>query len=55
MGNVSLLQAFFKLSGRQAEASWDSIVKVGLRCVLEELENKSWQSACLLLKNMVQV
>ena len=53
MGDITLLQAYFRLKNRQTEASWDYIVKIGLQCMLEELEARNWSTACQMLKNMV--
>ena len=53
MGDISLLQGYFKLHNRDSESSWDYIVKIGLQCVLDELEQRNWAPACQMLKNMV--
>lgn len=55
MGDISLLQGYFRLHSRESEASWDYIVKIGLQCVLDELIERNWSSACQMLKNMVRV
>lgn len=54
MGDISLLQGYFRLHNREDEASWDYIVKIGLQCVLDELEMRNWPTACQMLKNMVR-
>lgn len=53
MGNIALLQSYFTLNQQHTEAAWDYIVKVGLQCVLDELELRNWSSACQMMKNLV--
>ncbi|XP_067933380.1 spatacsin-like [Watersipora subatra] len=52
MGDISLLQSYFRRGHRQTESSFDYIVATGLTCVLEELEARNWTTACQMLKNM---
>jgi len=53
MGNIALLQSYFTLNQQHTKAAWDYIVKVGLQCVLDELELRNWSSACQMMKNLV--
>ncbi|KAF6025776.1 SPG11 [Bugula neritina] len=52
MGDISKLQTYFTLNHREAEASWDVIVRTGLECVLDELAARNWSTVCQILKNL---